>query len=211
VLVHEFTKVSQGARLRGPHRTGVSPEHLTDLLGGEPRDDAQLEHLLFGRSQLGKELANHGLIVVDHQVMIHRHRPIGFTPRKKPADVAVAMYPVEVAMVIDRDVSGDAEDPPVETGIGPLETLNRSDGSGHRLADRIFGVLQSDPANEEGSEARIDRSIERLPRRAVTVAGGADQTSWVRQLRVGRCGHDTIRTSLENHGCYKVLQRGRGQ
>src|SRR5664280_1994366 len=44
----------------------------------------------------------------------HRRGPIGLAPGKQAADMAVATRPVEVAMVVDRHMPGDAEHPAVE-------------------------------------------------------------------------------------------------
>ena len=97
-----------------------------------------------------KELSDERLIVADDQVVVDRFAPIGFASGEEPADVAVTARPVDAAMVIDRDVPRDAEHPSVETGFGPSEPFDGSNGPGHGLADRIVGVLVPDPTDEKG-------------------------------------------------------------
>ena len=63
--------------------------------------------------------------------------------------VAFDLIP-EPAMVVDRDVACDAEDPTVEAGLTPFEAMDGGHGARHGLADPVVGMLGSDAADEIG-------------------------------------------------------------
>jgi hypothetical protein len=146
--------------------------------------------------------------------------------------VVVAAHPVLTTVVVDRYVTGDAEHPAVEAGVGPDETIDGGDGAHHGLADRVIGVLVAHPADEEGAQARVERAVEGLPRGVVTRGGRLDQATGFRRIHlrprpqatfdavrsdalacddvrrnVRRRGQDTTGTSLREGRRYGVFER----
>jgi hypothetical protein len=185
---------------------------------------------------LGEEVADEGLVVPDHQVLLHRRGAVGLVPREHPADVVVAAHPVLATVMVDRNMTGDAEHPAVEAGVGPDEPVDGGDGAHHGLADRVIGVLVSHPADEEGAQAGVERAIEGLPGGVVTRGGRLDQATGLRGVHLGsrpqatfdavrsdavkwddisrdvrRRGQDTTGTSLHEGRRYGVFERVRGQ